>query len=40
MMNDDFMKNKVNEVVVEVENRVKVNNMVLFEEIDEFLKQV
>ncbi len=39
MTNDDFMKKKVNEVVAEVENRVKANNTVSPEEIDELLKQ-
>ena len=37
--NEDFMQNKVNEVVAEVENRVKDNNTVSPEEIDELLKQ-
>ncbi|KAA3625005.1 MAG: hypothetical protein DWP94_02110 [Flavobacterium sp.] len=39
MTNEDFMQNKVNEVVAEVENRAKANNTVSPEEIDELLKQ-
>lgn len=37
--NEDFMQNKVDEVVAEVEKRVKTNSTVTPEEIDDLLKQ-